>query len=316
MVRTSHLLLDLLAQQARGLHQKDDDQNTKHNGVAKLGAQIGLAEGLDNAEEDTAQHSPGDRANAAENRRSKGPDAGHRAGGGLQGRHRGAQQHPGDGRQGRADGKGGGDGLVHIDAHELGSVPVLGDGPHGLAGPGPGGEPGQPQHNDDGSGNGVDHLTGDHQLASGQAQGRKGHNGGKVLGAGGPNQLGGVLQEVADADGRDQHRQAGSAPQGLIGQSLNQDAQQRAHHHSRQNGHKYRQPQIVGHAEGNVSSHHDDITMGEIQHLGNAVHHGIAQGNDGVNGAHGKKTAPSKENSPVFKSCIRFSTIHPKTEKA
>ena len=52
---------------------------------------------------------------------------------GMQGGIGGAQQHAGDGRQGRADGKGHGDGAVHVDAHELGSRLVLRAGPHGLA---------------------------------------------------------------------------------------------------------------------------------------------------------------------------------------
>ena len=78
---------------------------------------------------------------------------------------------------------------------------------------------------------------------------------------------------------------SGRSPQRLVGESLNQHAKQSTHRHGRQNGYHNRQPQIVGDAEGNVRAHHDHIAMGKVQHLGNAVDHGVAKGNDGVDRA-------------------------------
>ena len=60
----------------------------------------------------------GDGADPAEHSGSKCLDARHGAGGGGEGGIGGAQQHTGDGRQGRADGKGHGDGAVDVDAHD------------------------------------------------------------------------------------------------------------------------------------------------------------------------------------------------------
>ena len=60
---------------------------------------------------------------------------------------------------------------------------------------------------------------------------------GEHLGVGGPQQQGSVLEEVADADGGDQHRQRGSRPQRLIGQPLHHNAQHRADHNGQQNAH-------------------------------------------------------------------------------
>ena len=130
---------------------------------------------------------------------------------------------------------------------------------------------------DDGSGNGIDHLAGDHQLSSRQAQRRKCNNGGKVLGAGAPDQLRCILQEVADTDGGDQHRETRNAPQGLVGQSLDQHAQKRTHDDGRQNTHRRGKSQIARYAVGHISAHHDHVAVGEVQHFGDTVDHGVAQ---------------------------------------
>ena len=37
--------------------------------------------------------------------------------------------------------------------------------------------------------------------------------------------------------------------------------------------------------KGNVAAHHDDVAVGEVQHLGNAVDHRVAEGDDGVDAA-------------------------------
>ena len=90
------------------------------------------------------------------------------------------------------------------------------------------------------------------------------------------------MQEVADTDGGDQHRETRNAPQGLVGQSLDQHAQKRTHDDGRQNTHRRGKSQIARYAVGYISAHHDHVAVGEVQHSGNAVHHGIAQGDDGI----------------------------------
>ncbi len=52
-----------------------------------------------------------------------------------------------------------------------------------------------------------------------------GDDGRKDLGVGGPQQQCRVLQEIAHADGGDEHGQNGGCPQRLIGQPLDHDAQ-------------------------------------------------------------------------------------------
>ena len=106
---------------------------------------------------------------------------------------------------------------------------------------------------------------------------------GKILGAGAPNQLSGILQEVADTKGGDQNCQAGSTTQGLVSQTLNDNTQNRTDHNCRNNGNNGRQAQIIGNTERNVSTHHDNITVSEVQHFGDTIDHGVTQGDDCIN---------------------------------
>ena len=43
--------------------------------------------------------------------------------------------------------------------------------------------------------------------------------------------------------------------------------------------------QIIVGAEGNVAADHDDVAVGEVQHLGDAVNHCVAQCDDRVHAA-------------------------------
>ena len=76
MSLTSHLLVDLLAQQARGLDKKHDNQHGEHERVAQLGRNVGLAQNLDHAQQDAADERARNGADAAEDRRGEGLDAG------------------------------------------------------------------------------------------------------------------------------------------------------------------------------------------------------------------------------------------------
>ena len=55
MSLTSHFLRDILAQQARGFHQQDDDQHGEHDGVGQVGGDVGLGYGLNDAQQQAAQ---------------------------------------------------------------------------------------------------------------------------------------------------------------------------------------------------------------------------------------------------------------------
>ena len=105
---------------------------------------------------------------------------------------------------------------------------------------------------------------------------------GEALRVGGPDQQSSVLQKVADADGSDQHGQRGGGAQRLVGQPLNDDAQQGADDDCQQDRGQGVPAQIIVGAEGHIAAHHDDIAVGEVQHLGDAVNHCVAQCDDGV----------------------------------
>lgn len=139
-----------------------------------------------------------------------------------------------------ADGKGGRNGRVDVDAHELGRALILRAGPHGLAHLGLADEGGQRQHDDDAGGDGQQRDVGNGELAveklhSACDYGRIG------LGGGLPDQQSGVLEEIADADGGDQHRQRGGGAQRRIGQPLDHDAEDGAGDHCQQGGHDGRE---------------------------------------------------------------------------
>ena len=100
-----------------------------------------------------------------------------------------------------------------------------------------------------------------------------------------PEQLRGVLQEIAHADGSDEHGQRRRGAQGLIGESLDENAERCADQHGQQDADERGQTEAGDGEEADIRADHDDIAVGKVQHLGNAVNHGIAQGNDRVNAA-------------------------------
>ena len=282
---TSHFLTDLFAQQTSRLEQQNDDQDDEHDSVRKLGGDVGFGEDLDDAHEQAAQQSAGDGTDAAENGCGEGFDARHGAGGGHQGGIGGAEQDACHSCQTRADGKGGGDGGVDVDAHELSGALVLGAGAHGLAHLGLTGEEGQTQHDDNADDDGDTGDIGDGQCTAKETQSALAEDGGEYLGVGGPEQQGCVLEEVADADGSDEHGQRGGGAEGFIGQALNEHTQEGTDKHGQQDAHQRRQIEAGDGIEAYIRTDHDDVTMGEVQHLGDAVHHGVAQCDDGIDAA-------------------------------
>ena len=108
---------------------------------------------------------------------------------------------------------------------------------------------------------------------------------GEHLDVGSPQQLCAVLQEIAHADSRDQNGQRGSLTQGLIGQALNGNTKSSTYQHGQQHTQNRGQTKGRHSKETDVRTNHDDITMGKVQHFGNAVDHSITQGDDGVHAA-------------------------------
>ena len=142
----------------------------------------------------------------------------------------------------------------------------------------------QRDHDDDAGGDREKGDVGNGQLAAEDLHSARDHGG---IGARGglPDEKRGVLEEIAHADGGDEHRKARRGAQGLVGKALDDDAEDGAH----DNGHQHRddagKAQIEHRAERYVTADHDDVAVGKVQHLGNAVDHRIAEGDDGVHAA-------------------------------
>ena len=77
----------------------------------------------------------------------------------------------------------------------------------------------------------------------------------------------------------------GGLTQGLVGQTLDDHAQHGAYRHGQQYPHDGGQAEGAGGEETDICAHHDDVAVGKVEHFGDAVDHGIAQGDDGVDAA-------------------------------
>ena len=94
-----------------------------------------------------------------------------------------------------------------------------------------------------------------------------------------------VLQKVADADGGDEHAERRCLTQRLIGQKFDEDTQQGAEQNTEQHGKKGRQAHLRYGDDAGIGADHDDIAVGEVQHFGDAVYHGITQRDQGEDAA-------------------------------
>ncbi len=150
------------------------------------------------------------------------------------------------------------------------------------------GEHGQRQHDHETRGHRDHHHIGDVELTAKQghaAFSRKAEEGGKHLGVGAPQQQRRILEEVAHPDGGDQYGQRGRGAQRLVRQPLHHDAQYRAAHDRQQHGGQRVPAEVGGGAKAQIPAHHNDVTVGKIQHFGDTVDHGVAQRDDGINAA-------------------------------
>ena len=104
-----------------------------------------------------------------------------------------------------------------------------------------------------------------------------------ALRRGTPDEQRAVLEEVAHADGGDQHGQRRRLAQRLIGQALDDNAQRGTRDHRKHNGDERGQAEVLHGAEGDIRADHDDVAMRKVEHFSDAVHHRITQRDDGVN---------------------------------
>ena len=109
--------------------------------------------------------------------------------------------------------------------------------------------------------------------------------GGEGLGIGSPDHQGDILQQVAHADSSDQNGKGGRLAERAVGKPLDGDAQAGAEQHGDNKGQHRGQAPVLQAAEGDIGADHDDVAMGEVQHPGDAVDHGVAEGDDRVDAA-------------------------------
>ena len=69
------------------------------------------------------------------------------------------------------------------------------------------------------------------------------------------------------------------------GDALDRNAQNGADDHRKDNGQHGVHTRRAKGKEHNIAANHDNVAVGEVQHLGNAVDHRIAQGDQRVNAA-------------------------------
>ncbi len=121
----------------------------------------------------------------------------------------------------------------------------------------------------------------------------------------------------------------GRLAQRLIGQPFDDHAQDGAHYHGQQHAGQSRDHgagqrallKAAGQAahgeKTDICPHHNDVSVGKVQHFGNTVDHRIAQGNDGVHAAQTDAVDEIVENtqdqSPLFlllRRCARKTGQH------
>jgi hypothetical protein len=106
----------------------------------------------------------------------------------------------------------------------------------------------------------------------------------------------GVLEEHRDAEGADEGRQPGGVPQGTVGHALDRDAEGRDQGHRNeedpgQQGDREAQRESFGdrhrrqHEHGDHRPQHEQVAVREVDQLEDAVHHGVAERDQRVDGS-------------------------------
>ena len=273
-------LANLLAEQTRRLYEQHDNKTTEYDSVRELCRDIRSGEDLDNAEDDSSYHGARNGSDPTEYRRRKGFDTGH---GTRRGHERGicgAKQDSRDGCQAGTDGKGHGNGTIHIDSHQLCGTLVLRHRPHGLADLRLVGKERQDDHDHDIGKDRYDRRAGDRYVSHREIA--EPNKIGERLGVGCPDEKCCILQKIGHTDRRDEYRQRRCGTKRLIRQLLDHDSQKRTYSDRKKSCRNRRPSPVSTGTKSHISANHDNITMSKVQHLGNAVHHGIAQGNDRI----------------------------------
>ena len=91
-----------------------------------------------------------------------------------------------------------------------------------------------------------------------------------------------VLQEKTDAERGDDGRDAGRLPQRLVGCPLDQHADAGNAEHGEEQRRNEREPEQGRENEAEKCAHHEEIAMGEVDHGEDAVDHGVAEGDQGI----------------------------------
>ena len=91
-----------------------------------------------------------------------------------------------------------------------------------------------------------------------------------------------AFKEEGNGNGADERGNAGSVAQGAVGYLVHEHAErggtQNGHHH----GHGPGQTEQRGAVENKVRAEHQNVAVGEVDEAQNAVHHGVADGDEAV----------------------------------
>ena len=279
---TLHLLRDLLPQDSAGLHKKHQDEDGKHNRIGKLGGNIGLREILQNPQNHSAEKGPGYGTDPSQHRGDKGLDSGHRPCRRCQAGIGGAKEDARHCGEGRTDRKGHRDRRIDIDAHERGCPLVLGDREHRLPRLRAVDKEEQSRRDDKSRQYRRYGLSRNRERASGKMQGLNRDKGLEALRIRAKDKEGEILQEVGDADRRDQNGEGIRPAKRLIGDPLRQNTRERTDDDGEKRRGRNRKAEAVERDKCGIGSQHKDVAVRKIQHLRDAVHHRIAECDDGI----------------------------------
>ena len=204
----------------------------------------------------------------------------------------GGPHHPGNGGQDGANHKGRRNHKIGLHAHQGRHAGVLGRGPHGAAQTGAVHHPHQNRQRHRRQRQNQNLGGGNHRAT--HVVGHGGQQVGVRLEIGLPDDHGQRLQQDRHANGGDQRRQFGAVAQGAVSHFFDHKIEHRGHHAGHQHGAQQNQPAgRAGHAflhqandgPAGQGTHHQHLTMGKVDQVDDAVHHGVAQGHQGIHAA-------------------------------
>ena len=196
----------------------------------------------------------------------------------------------GDAGEGGADREGDDDDAVGVDTHQFGGVGVLRGGLHAAADAGLHHEPAEGEHADrcGDQQEDVAGLDGDGAHVDGVA-GHLGEGAGRLrVGVPGPD---GLLQGQREADGGDEGCEAGCAAQWAVGEAFGSDRYEGGDDHGAYEHEWQGEPhagaarQPEPHGEGAEAADHEDLAVGEVDELDDAIDHCVADGDQAVHGS-------------------------------